>query len=128
MTLISGKQGRVLSDDTMLADITEWSFQTTSHKVSYASSATGGYRRQLPGSKVAQGHFSFVINTSDPVSDQLNEGDVVELKLHVDNDHLYTVPAIIDSVRLDVDVSEGPPVRGRAEFSSDGAWTVPTYS
>ena len=72
--------------------------------VNYASSATGGYRRQLPGSKEAKGRFEFVLCTTDVVTNQLSEGDVVVLKLHVDDGNFYSVPAIVESVQLDVDV------------------------
>lgn len=128
MALISGKDGHVLSNDVAVADITTWSFQTTAKNVSYASSATGGYRRTLPGRKEGQGRFTFVLNTEDAVTEQISEGDIVELKLNVDDDNYYAVPAIVDAVHLDIDISEGSPVSGFAEFSSDGEWTPPTYS
>ncbi len=128
MTLISGKDGQVLSDDAPLADITKWTFKTAARNVNYASSVTGGYRRQLPGAKEGRGHFQFLLNTADAINGQLSEGDVVVLKLHIDDVNFYTVPAIVDSIELDVNVAEGSPISGAADFSSDGAWTAPSYA
>ncbi|REJ66208.1 MAG: hypothetical protein DWQ31_15555 [Planctomycetota bacterium] len=128
MPLVSGNEGQVLSDGVALAEIIRWSLQTRATNVSYASSATAGYRKSLPGRKQAQGRFTFALNTSDPVSGQLDEGDQVELRLCVDATHFYLVPAIIDVVELEVDIAAGPLVQGTAEFSSDGAWTAPDDS
>ena len=46
---------------------------------------------------------------------------------HLDEARFYSVPAIIDSLRIDVDIDGGELTGGQAEFSTNGAWTKPTY-
>ena len=127
MATFSGKDGQVLRDSTTLADVTRWRLKTTANNRAYASSATGGHKRRLRGVKDGGGDFAFLLNRADPVTGQLAEGDLVTLKLYVDTTNFFTVPAIIDSLSLEVDVSSGDVVGGTAEFSADGAWTKPTF-
>jgi hypothetical protein len=127
MSNLSGKDGQVTRGGATLADITRWRLATTADNVSYASSATDGYRRRIPGAKHGLGSFSFQLNPADPVTDGINEGDEVILHLHIDATRYYIVPAVIDSVLLAVDISTGNVVAGTADFSTSGAWTRPNY-
>lgn len=127
MATFSGKDGKVLSGAGLLADITHWRLKTIAKNVAYASSATGGHKKRLPGVKDAQGSFTFRLNAADAVTGQLDVGDVVTLKLYVDATNLFSVPAIINAVEVETDISSGKVVGGAVEFSADGAWTDPSF-
>lgn len=127
MACLSGKSGKIAKGAVLLADITRWRFTTTADNVSYASSATGGYRRQIPGAKHGRGAIAFQLNPLDAITQQLAEGDAVTLLLYVDATRYYSVPAVIETMSLTVDVSTGDPVGGQAEFATDGAWVEPEW-
>jgi hypothetical protein len=127
MSTISGKDGKVLIGAAALADITRWTFNATSVNPAYASSSTAGFRRRVAGIKEGAGRIAFKLDPADPISDSLNEGDQVTLLLHLDATHFYTVPAIVDALELEVDISSGDVLGGTANFSSNGAWTKPDY-
>ena len=127
MPMLSGQNGKVIADAVEVANITRWKFETKSNTVSYASSATGGYRGRLPGVRHGSGVVLFVLNTESPVQTLLAEGDEVALKLHVDADNFYSVPAVIELLSLDVDIDSGAPVDGQFKFVTAGAWTSPDF-
>jgi hypothetical protein len=128
MSVISGKEGKVLIGATTLADITGWTLRTVSHNPAYASSATAGHRKRVSGVKDATGSIAFKLNLADPITDDFAEGSAVTLLLHLDATRFYSVPAVIDALRLEVDIDRGEVIGGTAEFSADGAWTKPSYS
>ncbi|MGE3406806.1 MAG: hypothetical protein AB7I37_08335 [Pirellulales bacterium] len=128
MSTFSGKDGKVLIGGTSLADITHWSLRTLSHNSAYASSSTGGHKKRVPGIKDASGTIAFKLNTSDPITDDFDEGSSVTLLLHLDATRYYSVPAVIDAIRLEVDIDSGQVVGGVAEFSGNGAWTKASYA
>ena len=127
MATLSGKDGKVLRGEEAIADVTIWSFRTVAKNRSYASSATGGYKRTLPGVKQAGGRFSFLLSTANPQTDQIAAGDEVTLALVIATDRAFGVPAVIDSVAVEVDIDTGKVVGGVAEFSTAGGWTLPDF-
>ena len=127
MGTISGKDGQVKEGATVLAEITHWVFRTAAKNRAYSSSATGGFKRRLPGVKHGEGKFSYKLSATSPQTQQFEEGDAVTLALVIDADNAYSVPAVIDSVQLEVNVDTGEPIGGTAEFSSNGAWTKPAF-
>jgi hypothetical protein len=128
MATFSGKDGKVLIGGSPLADIIGWTLRTASDNPTYASSSTGGYRKRVPGVKDAAGTVRFKLNPADPITDDLDAGVAVTLLLYLDATRFYTVPAVIDALRLEVDIDTGDVVGGVADFSGNGAWTKPTYA
>ena len=127
MSLETGDDGKVLIGGTPLADITAWSLEATSRAVSYASSASGGYRRRLPGVKEGRGRITFKLDVSNPLTNQFDQGSSVTLLLYLDATRFYSMPAVIDSVQIEVDIDGGELIGGQAEFTANGPWTKPTY-
>ena len=127
MATISGKNGKVLIGATPLAEITDWTFQTSSANPAYASSSTGGFRRRVAGIKDGSGSFGFILDPASPITNNFDEGSSVTLLLYLDATRFYSVPAVIDSIHLAVDISSGDVLGGTAIFSANGAWTKPTY-
>jgi hypothetical protein len=68
MALETGDDGKVLIGGTPLADITAWSLETVARNVAYASSATGGFRRRLPGVKEGRGRIQFKLDVANPLT------------------------------------------------------------
>jgi hypothetical protein len=128
MSLETGDDGKVLIGGTPLADIAAWSLETTTRSVAYASSATGGFRKRLPGVKEGRGRIQFKLDVTSPITNSINEGSAVTLLLYLDATRFYTVPAVIESLQVEVAIDGGQLIGGQAEFSTDGAWTKPTYS
>ena len=127
MATISGKDGKVKIGSVTLADITHWTLRTNALLSSYASSATAGYRRRVAGVKEGSGTIDGKLDPADPISDDFDEGSAVTLLLYLDATRYYTVPAVIESFRLEVDIDRGEVLGWHAEFSSSGAWTKPNY-
>lgn len=128
MSVVSGKDGKVMIGVATIADVTKWSLRTMSNNVAYASSSTAGFRRRVGGVKDGSGTIAFKLDVGDPITNRLNEGDAVTLLLYLDGTRHYTVPAVIDALQLEVDIDRGDILGGVAEFSIDGAWTKPAYS
>lgn len=127
MSTLTGKLGTLFVDSATLADVTAWRFTVTADNVSYASSATGGFRKRLSGARHGFGVVSFVLNTVDPATARFASGDHVTLQLNLDPTRYYYVPAIVESLQLTVDVNQREPIRGTAEFTTDGAWLAPEF-
>lgn len=127
MPTISGKDGKVKLGSATLADITHWKFRTTAGLAAYASSATGGYKRRVAGIKDGGGTLEGKLDPGHAVSDDFEEGAAVTLLLYIDATRFYSVPAIIETFRLEVDIDRGDIVGWQADFSTNGAWTKPNY-
>ncbi len=127
MSVISGKDGKVMIGVAAVADITYWSFSTAAQNPAYASSATAGHRKRLGGVKDGGGVIRGKLDIADAVTDDFNEGDAVTLLLYLNATKFYSVPAVIDRLQFEVDIDSGDVVGWEAEFSANGAWTKPTY-
>ena len=129
MAVLSGKDGKVVfvggSGDVTIADITEWKFDMKAENVAYASSSTGGFTKRLSGIKDGAGNITGKLQ--DSAVPDLAAGASVTLKLYIDPTHFYTVPAVIDEFRLQVDISTGKVEAWTANFSANGAWTDPAF-
>jgi hypothetical protein len=125
--MLSGQDGKVFSGAVEAARITRWKFATQSGGVAYASSATAGHRRRLPGVKHGSGRVWFALDSNSPIQDDLAEGDEVTLKLHIDADAFYSVPAVIETIALEVDIDGGKVIGGEFTFATAGAWTPPSF-
>lgn len=126
MALMTGDDGKVLIGGNPLADITAWEFETAAAGVSYASSATGGFRQHIAGARHGRGRFDFRIDDAAPAWESLDEGSPATLHLHLDDNRYYAVPVIIESIHVGVTLSGGQPISGTATFITTGAWTGPS--
>jgi hypothetical protein len=127
MATLSGKDGKLKLGATTIADVTSWILETRSQNHAYASSSTSGYRRRVAGVRDGGGRIDFKLDFADPITDDFDVGSQVTLLLHLDATRFYSVPAVIDVLRFEVDVDTGDVIGGRAEFSTNGAWTKPVY-
>ena len=123
MSVISGKDGTLHVDGAEVTPVTNWRLDKTSGNKHYAANDTGGARRRVAGVRDSSG--SFELKADDTGNVPVEEGDAVTLQLHVDGGgaNYYEVPAIVDRLRVEVDISEGEIVAWLVEFSGNGAIT-----
>jgi len=114
MAVYSGTGGTVNS----VTQITSWSFNPTSNNSAWGSSSTNGYKDRVVGVKDGSGSIEGKWDGTAPYT----VGAEVSLSL-VANTGSFTVPAVIDSFSVEVDVDDGEVVGWSAEFSINGAWS-----
>lgn len=131
MAGISGKDGSVEltgapAGDGAQAEITGWTLNTSSNNPSWASSTNPGYKKRVAGVKDCNGSISGKYNSDNVLFDSLLPGVSVTLTLKLSGSAgFYAVPALIDDFNLEVDMDNGDVVGWTANFSGNGAWTVP---
>lgn len=128
MSVLSGKDGKVIFDsggESAVADVTGWTLTMAAKNQEYASSATAGFTKRISGIKDAHGEITGLVQ--DDAVPELTVGAAVTLKLYLDGAHFYTVGAVIDKYELRVDVDRGEVEAWKAQFSSDGPWTEPSF-
>ncbi len=123
MSVISGKDGTLKLGDTEVTRVTHWKIEKTSGARAYTANDTGGAKKRVAGVKDCAGRFEIKAGDSDAVA--VEEGDAVTLQLHVDDSgaNYYEVPAIVDTIRAEVDISEGKTVAHVVTFSGNGPIT-----
>jgi hypothetical protein len=121
---ISGKDGQVLVGDAVVAEVTRWRLQKDAATRRYASNATGGCKRTLPGVQSGGGSIEFKWDAEAP--SPVAQGAAITLLLFLDATHFYSVPAVVQTVKLLVDIDTGEPIGGAAEFETDCPWIEPT--
>lgn len=121
---ISGKNGQVLIGSSAVAEVTKWIFNKETVSSRYASSSTGGFKRSLSGVRSGSGtiQFKFDLSAGSPIV----EGSAVTLLLYLDSSHFYSVPALIKTFKVEVNIDTGDVIGGVADFDTDGAWTEPS--
>ena len=128
MTMQSGKDGKVLSGATPIADVVRWTFRAMARSVAYASNKTGERLRQVPGTQSGTGTIAFQFNAASPATSPLAAGSAVTLLLHLDATKYYEMPAVIEQLELQVDIDTGALIGGSAQFATDGIWNEPSLS
>ncbi len=120
MPILSGKDGTVRSAGAEILQVVHWQIEKTAGNRAYTANDTGGARKRVPGAKDCAGRLEVKATDSGNVS--VAEGDVVALELHADDsgDNYYELSAIVDSIRVEVDISEGKPVACAIAFSGNG--------
>lgn len=121
---ISGKNGQVLIGSSAVAEVTKWIFNKETVSSRHASSSTGGFKRSLSGVRSGSGtiQFKFDLSAGSPIV----EGSAVTLLLYLDSSHFYSVPALIKTFKVEVNIDTGDVIGGVADFDTDGAWTEPS--
>ena len=120
MSFISGKDGTLKLGDAEVTQVTNWRIEKTRDNKAYTANDTGAARKRVPGASDCSGRFEIKATASGHVP--VEEGDTVMLELHVDDsgENYYEVPAIVDVIRADVDISEGKTVAHLVAFSGNG--------
>ncbi len=120
MALLSGKDGTVRLAGGELLRVSGWSIEKTGRNKSYAANDTGGALKRVPGVKDCAGRLE--IKADDAAPAPVAEGDIVALELHADEsgENYYELSAIVDAIRVEVDVAHATPVAHVVAFSGHG--------
>jgi hypothetical protein len=124
MSLISGKDGTLHVGETEVTQVTHWRLEKTGKSRAYTANDTGACPKRVAGARDCSGRFE--IKAADSAHVPVEEGDAVTLKLHVDGsgENYYQVPAIVETIRADVDISEGTTIGCVVTFSGSGPVTA----
>jgi hypothetical protein len=120
MAVLSGKNGTLFLGGSEITPVSNWKLVATSNNPDYAANDTGGWKKRVAGVRDASG--SFEIKAADNQHCPVEEGDAPTLNLHLDNtgNNYYEVPAIIDKISVDVNISKGEIVAYVVDFSGNG--------
>ena len=123
MSVLSGKDGTLYLGTEEVTPVTNWRLEKTSANKPYAANDTGGARGRVPGVKDCTGRLE--VKATDSGKVPVAEGDAVALALYADGsgENYYELSAVVDSVRVEVNVSEGRPVAYGIRFSASGPIT-----
>ncbi len=123
MAVLSGKNGTLYIGDDEVTPVSNWKLSITGNNPHYVANDTGGWRKRAAGAKDCSG--SFEVKVQQGGNCPVEQGDSITLKLHVDDtgDNYYQLPAIIDRIDVDVDISQGRIVAQAVNFSGNGAIT-----
>jgi len=124
MAVLSGKSGTVKEGTNTLAHITRWRLTHRANNSAWASSSTAGYKQRVAGVRDWSGSFAAVYDNATPLP--VVVGNNYTLHLTTDGTDEFTGPAIIDNLEFEVDIDDGKVIGWTAEFSGNGALTVPT--
>lgn len=122
---VSGQFGDVKIGSTQVAETCKWNFSPKSNNPAYASNKTGGYKARVAGIKDGSGSIDGKYDPAEPIMAVLDVGTEVTLKLYLTATVFYSVPSIIDTLKINVDIDTGDIVSWTADFSTNGAWTNP---
>jgi hypothetical protein len=126
MSAVSGQYGTVQIGSSEIVECTGWSLNKKASVHTYASCSTGGFKAAVAGTKSCDGSVSGMWDPADQIDDHLEVGSGVSLKLYTTASLFSTVPAVIETLAVEVDLDDGEIVNWEAGFQGNGAWTNPT--
>ncbi len=120
MSLLTGKDGTLRLGGAEVLHLANWQIEKTAATKTYTANDTGGARARLASAKDSSGRLE--IKATDSGHLPLAEGDVVALALHADGSgqNYYALSAVINSVRVEVDIANAKPVAYIIHFSGNG--------
>ena len=110
---------------TGLYEVLKWTFNPKAKNPAYASNKTGGYMYRVAGIKDGSGSCEGKYVPSQPIMATVDVGTAVTLDAYLTATVFYAIPAIVDSLKIDVDLNTGEFVSWTMDFSTVGAWTNP---
>jgi hypothetical protein len=124
MATVSGQYGSIKIGSSNLVECMNWTFDRKAAEHAYASCNTGGYKKRIAGTKDGTGTIRGLQDSADPIENYIIEGSSVTLRLYWTAAKYYSVPAIVNSLKTEVDIDDGAPVPWDADFGANGAWTI----
>ena len=121
MAVLSGKDGTLYLGSSEVTPVSNWKLVAISNNPDYAANDTGGSKKRAAGVRDSSG--SFEMKADGTGNCPVEEGDAVDLNLHVDgtDQNFFEVPAIIDKISVNVDINKGEIVAYIVDFSGNGA-------
>ena len=127
MSLIHGTQGKVYLNSAEVRDVVEWELREECELRRYASSATGPVPAALCGKRQLRGTCRLALSTDfDPGA--IFPGSSVSLKLYLDANRVFEIPARVSEVSFLKSKRTGEPDLLQFDFVNDGPWTRPAWN
>lgn len=124
---ISGLRGDALyhADGTQISEVKKFSWNPKQETKDYASNKTGGAKKRVSSVKDGSGSIDGVWDAWNPITDHMEPGTEVVLRLLHYTGQYWIVPAIIDDMSFECDIESGDVQSWTANFSLNGPWTKP---
>jgi hypothetical protein len=125
-TARTGELGKAVVDDTLIARITQWTFNPTSAESAWGDSDSGGYTNRVGARLDGTGNLTGKFDTSNKVYDLFMPGDTVKLVLWESAaDYWVLECALITSFSVTYDQDSKEVVEWTADFGADGKYYYP---
>jgi len=122
----TGELGKVVVDDTLVARITQWSFNPTAAESAWGDSDSGGYTNRVAARKDGTGSMTGKFDTDSKVYDLFMPGDTVKIVLWESaTDYWVLECALITSFTVTYDQDSKEVVEWSADFGADGKYYYP---
>jgi hypothetical protein len=124
---ISGVRGDAIynTGGTQISEVKKFSWNPSQETKDYASNKTGGAKKRVSSVRDGSGSLDGVWDPWDPITDHMEPGTEVVLKLQHYTNQFWLVPAIIDDMSFECDIETGDVQTWTANFSLNGPWTIP---
>lgn len=106
---------------TDVVDVTGWTFTETCVTSRRGTSDSAGFKKTFAGTRMASGEVRTLLDQSVSAP-AIKSGDSITLKLYQDANDYISVPAIINSRALEVDIDDGTVTGEVLGYESNGAW------
>ncbi len=119
----SGKSGDVEhGGSTDVVDVTGFTFNEICATTRRGTSDSAGFKKTFAGVRSASGEVR-TLHDEAAAAPALKSGDSATLKLYTDGNDYISVPAVINSRSLEVDMDEGAVTAEVLGYESHGAWS-----
>lgn len=122
---VSGTFGDAKLGGVQISELCKWSANPKANITAYASNKTGGFKWRVAGVKDMTGSMEGKYDPATPIMAQIDVGSVVALRLYLTATGFYALNAMIENLKLNVDLDSGEPVSWSADWGSVGPWTNP---
>lgn len=117
---VSGKAGTVKVSSSEVVEVTKWTFEPSAIVHKYASNNTAGHKAAVAGVRDGKGTIETKVSTAT----LWTAGQSVTLVLQgPTSSDTISVPAVIATTPVNVDIDNGEPVSATYTFEANGAWT-----
>jgi len=125
-TARTGSLGKAVVDSTLVARLTQWTFNPTVGESAWGDSDSGGFTNRVAARKDGTGSIAGKFDTGTKVYDLFMPGDVVELILWETAADYWALPcALISSFTVTYDNDSKEVVEWSADFGADGQYYYP---
>ena len=125
MAVIAGKFGKIMIGAVEVAQVMDWDADLKTNLPAWASSSTAQHKTRIAGVSDATGSCTVKLDDVTTQWSVLAQGTVVTLLLYLNAALFITMPAIVESFAVSVNINEGDAVQAKITW---GATAAPWWS
>ena len=122
---VSGQYGNAKIGVSQVAETTKWTLTANCNAFRYGSNVDNGSRTTVAGKKEADLALEGKYDPSNPLPSQFDVGASVTFNLYLTAIGFFSVPAVIKSIKYNVDMDTGEIVSWTADAWANGVWQNP---